>query len=238
MRSINYQCINGEHSVFKSSTSHQAAIFRLTPYSFPVWRPAGMTSTITTGLRTFHHRREAGAAAGAAATPTPPTITATKTITTITDMTTTTTGAATTTRTTAMTTTRAPAGGGGAGCAAAPVRPGAAARSRQGADWPSPRGEALEQAAEVNGGQTVLPSGCSETLSFFSFFFSFFLFFGRAFACIAYSCRVNNKKKKKSTCLLPSRPTLLTGVVFQSAEGRSQYPGLLRRVAEFIVATI
>lgn len=44
------------------------------------------------------------------------------------------------------------------------------------------------------------------------------------------------KKKKKSTCLLPSRPTLLTGVVFQSAEGRSQYPGLLRKVSEFIVA--
>lgn len=40
------------------------------------------------------------------------------------------------------------------------------------------------------------------------------------------------KNKKKSTCLLLSRPTPLTGVVFQSAEGRSQYPGLLRRLAE------
>lgn len=118
----------------------------------------GMMSTITTGLRTFHHRREAGAVWGAAATPTPLTITATKTITTITDMTTTTTEAATTTRTTAMTTTRGPAEDEGAESAAAPVRPGAVATSRHGAGWASPRGEALEQAAEVNESRRVLPS--------------------------------------------------------------------------------
>lgn len=111
-----------------------------------------MMSTITTGLRTFHHRREAGAASGVAATPTPLTITATKTITTITDMTTTTTEAATTTRTTAMTTTRGPAEDEGAESAAAPVRPGAVATSRHGAGWASPRGEALEQAAEQGNG--------------------------------------------------------------------------------------
>lgn len=123
-----------------------------------------MTSTITMGHRTFRRRREAGAAAGAAATPTRPTITATKTITTITDTTTTTTGAATMTRTTATTTTKALAGDEGAECAAALVRPGAAATSRQGADWPSPKGGVLERAAEVTGGQPASLSGCSETL--------------------------------------------------------------------------
>lgn len=129
-----------------------------------------MMSTITTGLRTFHHRREAGAVSGAAATPTPLTITATKTITTITDMTTTTTEAATTTRTTAMTTTRGPAEDEGAESAAAPVRPGAVATSRHGAGWASPRGEALEQAAEVNESPSVAvetcSAGCSETQLF------------------------------------------------------------------------
>lgn len=157
-----------------------------------------MTSTITTGLRTFHHRREAGAAAGAAATPTPPTITATKTITTITATTTTTTGAATTTRTTATTTTRAPAEGEGAECAAAPARPGAVAPSRQGVDWPSPRGEALEQAAEVNGRRAAVKlcflSSTLQQQSGFIFYVAIFF----SFFYVPYSCRVNEKRKRKN----------------------------------------
>lgn len=110
-----------------------------------------MMNTIIMGLRTFHHRREAGAVAGVAATPTPLTITAMKTITIIMDMITTTTEAATTTRTMATTTTRGLVEDEGAESAAAPVRPEAVATSHQGADWAFPRGEALERAAEVNG---------------------------------------------------------------------------------------
>lgn len=108
-------------------------------------------STIIMGLPTCHHPQEAEAEEAAEATPTPLTITAMKTITITTDTTTTTTGAATMTRTLATTTSRGPGEDeeGGAACAAAPVRPEAAALSHQGPDWASPN-EAAQEQAEVN----------------------------------------------------------------------------------------
>lgn len=111
-----------------------------------------MMNTIIMGLPTFHHQREAGAAAGVVVILTPLTITVMKTITITTDMSTTITGAATKTRTMAMMTSRR------LGedeeeeveSAVVPARTGAVAPSHQGVDWAFPRGEALEQAAEVN----------------------------------------------------------------------------------------
>lgn len=112
---------------------------------------SGMMNTIITGLPTFHHQREAGAVAGVAVILTPLTITAMKTITITTDMSTTITGAATKTRTMAMMTSRRLGEDEveEAESAVVPARTGAVAPSHQGADWAFPRGEALEQAAEV-----------------------------------------------------------------------------------------
>lgn len=105
-------------------------------------------NTITTGLPTCHHPREAEDVAGGEVIPTLLIITAMKTIMITTDTITTTTGEAMMTRIMATTTSRGLGEGEewGEEFAAAPVRPGAAVASHRGAEWASPSEEALEQA--------------------------------------------------------------------------------------------
>lgn len=108
-------------------------------------------NTIITVHLTCHHPPEAEAGERAGVTPTLLIITAMKITTVTTDTTTTITVAATTTRTTSTMTSR---GAGedeeeGEDSAAPPVKTRAEVRRHLGADWVSPKGEALEQAAEA-----------------------------------------------------------------------------------------
>lgn len=110
-----------------------------------------MMNTIITAHLTCHRPPEAGAGEHAGVTPTLPIITAMKIITVTTDTTTTITAVATTTRTTSTMTSKGLGEDeeGGEDSAVLPVKTRAEVPRHLGADWGSPSGEVLEQAAEA-----------------------------------------------------------------------------------------